>query len=232
MAIYKPGERHRYHNILKRRKGRRGVVALLSLTAMVDMFTVLVIFLLQNFSSEQQMLILHKDIKLPQAQSTKDLKPAFVVVVTNKEILLDKDVIVTFDEVKGQKEWMIPKLYDQMKIGLQKAKEENEAQLGKKIRDVVEHATLDENTDAHAWNKVTIEADKSIDILTVKKVMYTVTEAGAGEINFAVTKSPPSPSATNSTAGLWLDLRILFSFSCLASFLWKCLLFFRTTLAA
>jgi biopolymer transport protein ExbD len=196
MAIYKPGERHRYHNILKRRKGRRGVIAMLSLTAMVDMFTVLVIFLLQNFSSEQQMLLLHKDIKLPEARSTRDLKPAFVVVVTNKEILLDKDIIATFDEVKSNKDWMIPKLYQQMRLGLQRAKAENDAQLGKKIRDVVEQATSDANADAHAWNKVTIEADKSVDILTVKKVMYTVTEAGAGEINFAVTKKPVE-SASN-----------------------------------
>jgi biopolymer transport protein ExbD len=196
MAIFRPGERHRYHNILSRRKGRRGVIAMLSLTAMVDMFTVLVIFLLQNFSSEQQMLMLHKDIKLPSARSTKDLRPAFVVVVTNKEILLDKDVIATFDEVKSQKDWMITKLYDQMKVGLERARAENDAQIGKRIREVVEQATHDENTDAHAWNKVTIEADKSVDILTVKKVMYTVTEAGAGEINFAVTKKP-TESASN-----------------------------------
>lgn len=194
MAIYKPGERHRYHNILKRKKNKRVVTALLSLTAMVDMFTVLVIFLLQNFSSDQQMLQLHKDIKLPEARSTKDLKPAFVVIVTNKEILLDKDVIATFDEVKGQTDWMITKLHDQLKIGLQKAKEENDSRLEKQIRDVVEKATQNDKEDSNAWNKVTIEADKSVDILTVKKVMYTVTEAGAGEINFAVTKKPTEPA--------------------------------------
>jgi len=44
MAIFRPGQRHRYHNILKRRNKKRSVTAMLSLTAMVDMFTVLVIF--------------------------------------------------------------------------------------------------------------------------------------------------------------------------------------------
>jgi biopolymer transport protein ExbD len=38
--------------------------------------------------------------------------------------------------------------------------------------------------------KITIQADKSVDFLTVKKVMYTVTEAGIAEINFAVIKLP------------------------------------------
>ena len=50
MAIHRPGERFRYHNILSKRKGKRGVTAVLSLTAMVDMFTVLAIFLLQNYN--------------------------------------------------------------------------------------------------------------------------------------------------------------------------------------
>ncbi len=193
MAIYKPGERFRNHNILKRRKGKRGVVAMLSLTAMVDMFTVLVIFLLQNFSGQEQMLILHKDLSLPEASSTKDLKPAFVVVVSNKEIILDKTVIATFSDVKNQKDWMIQKLFDEMKTGLKRAKEENEALLGKQIKDAVDQAVQNPKDDPNAWNKVTIEADKGVDILTVKKVMFTVTEAGAGEINFAVTKKPNEP---------------------------------------
>jgi biopolymer transport protein ExbD len=188
MAIHKPGERHRYHRILSRRKGRRDVVAMLSLTAMVDMFTVLVIFLLQNFSGEEQMLILHRDIKLPEARSTKDLKPAFVIVISNKEIILDKTVIASFDEVRGQHDWMIPKLFAEIQTGLKRAKEENNARLEKRIRDVVDKATQQPKEDPNAWNKVTIEADKGVDILTVKKVMYTVTEAGAGEVNFAVSK--------------------------------------------
>lgn len=172
------------------------MIALLSLTAMVDMFTVLVVFLLQNFSGDQQMLVLHKDIKLPEAHTTKELKPAFVVIISNKEVLLDKTVIATYEQIQGLPDWMIPKLFDELKVGLERAKEENEAKLQKKIRDVVEKATQAAAEDPHAWNKVTIEADKSVDILTIKKVMYTVTEAGAGEVNFAVTKKPSEP-ATN-----------------------------------
>jgi len=40
------------------------------------------------------------------------------------------------------------------------------------------------------WSKVTVQADKGVDFLTIKKVLFTATEAGAGEINFAVTKLP------------------------------------------
>lgn len=191
MPIHRPGERFRNHNILSRRKGKRSVAALLSLTAMVDMFTVLVIFLLQNFSGDQQYLIIHKDIQLPKAQSTKDLKPAFVVTISKTEVILDKTVIATVDQVKGQgAEWMIQSLHDQLKMGLEKAKVENEAKLQNQLQNVVSATKGKESIDPNAWNKVTIEADKDVDFLTVKKVMYTVTESGAGEINFAVNKTP------------------------------------------
>lgn len=188
MAIFRPGERHRYHNILSKRKGKRGVVALLSLTAMVDMFTVLVVFLLQNFSGEEQMLQLHKDIELPQARSIKELKPAFVVTVTNKELLIDQTVIGPIDTVKASAEWMIEPLFAEMQKGLQQAKLDYETKFQNRIRDVVQQARGDEGDKPDAWNKVTIQADRNIDILTLKKVMYTITEAGAGEINFAVLK--------------------------------------------
>jgi biopolymer transport protein ExbD len=188
MAIKRPGERFRYHNILKRRKGKRSVVALLSLTAMVDMFTVLVIFLLQNFSGEQQMLQMHKDIELPKAQAIKELKPAFVITVTKSEILLDNAVIGTTEMLGTQPDWMIQPLFEQTQAALVKAKADFEGKLQNRIRDVVQDARGAEKEDPNSWNKITIQADRNIDILTVKKVMFTITEAGAGEINFAVLK--------------------------------------------
>ncbi|MDG0816755.1 ExbD/TolR family protein [Bdellovibrio svalbardensis] len=199
MAIFRPGERHRYHNILSKKKSKRGVTAILSLTAMVDMFTVLVIFLLQNYNTTGEILYIPKEVTLPKATSVRELKPAHVVTISNKEILLDKDVVATFDEVKnlGAEDWNIPKLKDQLTEALAKSKNEAESKLQNKIRDVVETTKgQDGAEDPNAWSKVTIQADKGVDFLTVKKVLFTVTEAGAGEINFAVTKMPQEP-ATN-----------------------------------
>lgn len=198
MAIYRPGERHRYHHILRRRKGKRAVVALLSLTAMVDMFTVLVIFLLQNFSGDQQMLQLHKDIELPMARSIKELKPAFVVTISPNEILVDETVVASTEEVRAQEEWSIEPLQMRLQENLAQAKLEFETKFRNRIRDVVQAARSEEEEDPNSWNKITIQADRNIDILTVKKVMYTVTEAGGGEINFAVLKEPdPAATTTN-----------------------------------
>ncbi|WP_413575650.1 ExbD/TolR family protein [Bdellovibrio sp. HCB290] len=198
MAIFKPGERHRYHNILSKKKGKRGVTAVLSLTAMVDMFTVLVIFLLQNYNTTGDILYMPKEVTLPKAASVKELKPAHVVTISNKEIVLDRDVVATFDEVQasGPDDWSIPKLKEQLTLALAKSKADHEAKLQNKIRNAVDQTKGQSPEDDNAWSKVTIQADKGMDFLTVKKVMFTVTEAGAGEINFAVIKNSNQSTST------------------------------------
>lgn len=195
MAIFRPGERYRYHNILSKRKGKREVTALLSLTAMVDMFTVLVIFLLQNYNATGEVLYIPKEVVLPKASSVKELKPAHVVTISNKEILLDKEVVATFDQVLAAEDWNIPNLKDRLQAELVKSKAEYESKIQNKIRDVVDTTRGGKEEDSNAWSKVTIQADKGVDFLTVKKVLYMVTEAGAGEINFAVTKQSQSSTS-------------------------------------
>lgn len=188
MAIHEPGVTFRHSRIMKRRKGKREVTASLSLTAMVDMFTVLVIFLLQNYNATGEVIFIPKEVTLPKAGQTKELKPAVVVTISTKEVLLDKTSVVTFDQVKEQKEWMIEPLRLQLIEALKRTRAEQEGKIQQKFKNVVDSARGDKEMDPNAWNKVTVQADKGIDFLTVKKVMYTVTEAGAGEINFAVTK--------------------------------------------
>lgn len=188
MAIRKPGERHRYHGVLKRKQNRRGVTAVLSLTAMVDMFTVLVIFLLQNYNTTGEILYIPKEVILPKANRVADLKPAVVVTVSAKEVLIDRTPVATFGEVLDAKDWVIPNLRDQVRTLLEKAKADQEAKFQNRVRTVVDKTLGKEEEDPDAWRKVTLQADKGIDYLTLKKIMYSIYEAGGGPINFAVAK--------------------------------------------
>ena len=120
MAIYKPGQRHRYHKILSKQKSKRGVTAILSLTAVV-------------------------------------------VTVSSKEVLIDRTVVASFEEVKNSKEWTIPNLRDQVKVILEKAKAEQEAKLQNKVRNVVDKTLGKDEDDPNAWRKVTLQADKNIE---------------------------------------------------------------------
>src|ERR1700733_10002961 len=113
MPIYAPGNRGRG----KRRmavSGSRSPIAELSLTSMVDMFTILVVFLLMNYSSTGEIIYIPKDVKLPKASQTKELKPAHIVTLTQTDVVLDKETVASLADVKAQKDWMITKLHDRL----------------------------------------------------------------------------------------------------------------------
>lgn len=184
MAIHPPGQRHRYNRILSRRGGKRAVTATLSLTAMVDMFTVLVIFLLQNYNSTGEVLFLPKEVSLPKAEKVSELKPAVIVTISNQSIFVDKEPVISFEEVKANDSNMIDAVKVMVEKYLEIAKQKEESKLNFRVQKVMQSDTPDKIE----WNKVTVQADRGIDFKTIKKVLYTVTEAGAGEINFAVMK--------------------------------------------
>jgi biopolymer transport protein ExbD len=186
MPIFVPGRRDRHNRPL--RSGKRGVVAQLSLTAMVDMFTVLVVFLLQNYNTTGEVIDIDDQVKLPQAHAVKELRPAYVVVVSKESIMLDKQVVASFVQVKEQQDWRIEALFQRIQQKFKEGDEKRNA-LGNRIQQAVDQTKPPENRTAPEDDKrVTVQADKSIDFLTVKKVMATLTQAGASEINFAVIK--------------------------------------------
>lgn len=199
MAIYVPGRRDRHNRPLRR--GNRNVVAILSLTAMVDMFTVLVIFLLKQYAATGQIIYLPKEVKLPEASEIKELKPAHVVTVSNESIIFDEEIIAKFNDLKSQEEWVFVPLRDRLVLAFREAEAKRTQGLTNRFRQAVNQAQgpgVEEDDQSKAM-KVTVQADKKIDMLSIKKVLMTVTEAGAKEINFAVIKKEvPGPGAPAS----------------------------------
>ena len=82
-----------------------------------------------------------------------------------------------------------PNIRDQVRFILQKNKAEQDAKLQNKVKTVVDSTVGKKEDDPDQWRKVTLQADKDIDYLTLKKVMYSIYEAGGGPINFAVAKN-------------------------------------------
>ncbi len=82
-----------HHLTSRSRRGsklRRTVIAGLMLTSMVDMFSLLVIFLLQSFSNSPEVVTLQKGLVLPSAMSTSASKDAPVLAVSNEDVILDQ----------------------------------------------------------------------------------------------------------------------------------------------
>ncbi len=91
--------RHLIKQSLRSKKGKKVLVAGLMLTSMVDMFSLLVIFLLQSFSNSPQVIEIKKGITLPAALSAGITVDAPVLAVSATEVVLDQKKIGVTSEV-------------------------------------------------------------------------------------------------------------------------------------
>src|SRR5271163_2191465 len=109
MPIHVPGKRNRSGKL---KIGKRSAVAVLNMTAMVDMFTVLCVFLLQNYATTNQILPMPDKVDLPAAHEVKELKPSNVVIIGEDGIMLNNIKVAEFQAVKAQEDWTIKPLQE------------------------------------------------------------------------------------------------------------------------
>jgi len=154
----------------------------LNLTAMMDMMTIILVYLLKSYSSDPTNIQASNDLTLPM--STTHFKPeeAAAVAITKKGILVaDKTVVeLKNDKVniadKGGKE-------DSMLITPLLAVMKTEAEKQKMI------AKYNKKEDFKGL--VLIIGDKMVPFRLLTEVLYTVGQAEFGQYKFAVTMENP-----------------------------------------
>lgn len=72
---------------------KRSMLLGLTLTSMVDMFSLLVIFLLQTFSASPELLVIQKDVNLPTAATGREIVDAPVLALSDAGVFLDQKKI-------------------------------------------------------------------------------------------------------------------------------------------
>jgi biopolymer transport protein ExbD len=138
----------------------------LNLTPLMDVFTILVFFLLFH-SSGGDILDTPKHIKLPD--SVVEAKPRETVV-----IMVSPQVVV----VQGEAVISTPELLDDG-VGRVQAVTERLEQLDRNIIGISTRTVA-------ASKEITILADKTIPFKILKKIMSTCTDSGYGRISLAV----------------------------------------------
>ena len=83
-----PGLRERVHH-----EGKKSVISELPLTSMIDMFTILVIFLLMNFSATGEIFFIQKNIKLPEALHGRPLESAPLISITSSGVTFETEKV-------------------------------------------------------------------------------------------------------------------------------------------
>lgn len=140
------------------------------LTPLVDMFTILLIFLLMSYSTGGRLMYMAQNILMPESLSREQLEPAVEVAVATDRIYVDGEVIM--DDLSSwytEKKLLMPVLYEKLKMkALEFKKMEEEVPL------------------FHFAGKITIQADRAIPFHLLKKVLYTADRADFPRISLAV----------------------------------------------
>ena len=174
MPIVQPGKRPAPRFALSRvlggklRQGRRSTTADLNVVPMVDMMTMLVIFLLQQFSATGEVLFMQKDIKLPDAQHGQMIEVAPVVAVSAAQVVVSGQKVAEVGELDRDPGAVIGPL-------VEKLRDE------KKRWDFIHQQDPEKNWEG----QVNIQADRAVPFRIVKRVMFSAAQAGYFNVNFA-----------------------------------------------
>lgn len=175
MPIFAPKRRPAFKPLNKLRNnpfgaGKKGLLMGLNLTAMVDMFTVIVIFLLQSFSASGELMFQQKDLKLPEAEEAPALSERGpVVTLFENRILWEGSEVASLAQLDDA-EPGIPALVERLK-GVR----EREEKLFSKT------AKAGEPFEGH----IVVQADIKTDFKLVRKAIFSANEAGWVHIQFA-----------------------------------------------
>ncbi len=140
----------------------------LNLTSLMDIFTILVFFLMAN-SGDAQMLKDTDTIEMPKSTASTEPRETLVIQVDAKNIVIQGKKVAAIDEVKDSKEDIIEAL-----------KKELEYQSKRKPE-----LTEREKRDGRA---VTIQGDKDLPYVILKKLMATSAASEYRDISLAVSK--------------------------------------------
>jgi len=91
-------EHHLLARSQKKKNRKKNIMVSLMLTSMVDMFSMLVCFLLITFSSNPEVNILN-GVELPKANSGVAVKEASVIAITQDELFLDQERVGTVKQL-------------------------------------------------------------------------------------------------------------------------------------
>ena len=151
---------------MEKRHNRDKRTVALNLVSLMDIFTILVFFLLVN-SSDVEVLPNAKDIQLPESIAEEKAKETVVILIGDEDIIVQGTPVARVAEVMNRKGNDIPELREALMS-------QNDRVLRKEAQDDI------------AGREVTIMGDKDIPYRLLKKVMATCTESEYGQISLAV----------------------------------------------
>jgi len=147
------------------RRSRNQTMVDMNLVSLIDVFTILIFFLLSN-SGGVEILPSPKAVQLPESVSEKAPRENLIVVVSGSEILVDGRKVANVAEVLAMEGDLIAPLKAELDLqaNRQVIRKENEAQS----------------------RQLTIMGDKDIPYRLLRKIMVTSARSNFSDVSFAV----------------------------------------------
>src|SRR5512141_873529 len=113
----RPAKRFEKSKILggKFGRGHKPTNADLNVVPMVDMMTMLVIFLLQQFSATGEVLYMQRDIKLPDARHGQQIEVAPVVAISAAQVVVSGQKVAEVGDVEKDPSQIIASLVEKLR---------------------------------------------------------------------------------------------------------------------
>ena len=160
---------------IKRMSRNRMKITKMNLTSLMDVFTILVFFLLVN-SGSVELVESPKDVKLPESREESKPRETVVVSVSPETVMVQGKVVALVADILEDKESTMDPLA---------------ARLAELKENVVGPATAF----VAESQEVTILADKSVPFVVVRKVMSACTGEGYENVSLAVIQTPTRVAA-------------------------------------
>jgi biopolymer transport protein TolR len=157
--------------LIRRKRKADNEFAKPQMTSLVDVLTVLVFFLLKNFSTEGDIMTPAKNLELPESSAKAKPEISLVIAISQKHIMVEGTPVALVSEEQERAGTEIP--------GLSKVLEERR----KKTEAISE---FDKNVNFDG--KLSIQGDRKIPYWLLQKVLATCGENGYSSFALAVSK--------------------------------------------
>lgn len=155
----------------KRKIKRQGEAGLI-ITSLIDVFVIVLVYLIRSVSSEGSLMTSADNLVLPMSQRSKSpTEISLTIIGDQKHITVDDVVLMDTEDVRKQDSLLVKPVLD---VLTKKREEERKAE----VLGLIKEAT----------GKVVVQFDKNTPYDIVTKVMATCGYAGYNNIKFAVTK--------------------------------------------
>ena len=154
----------------RRQRQKKGKAAGLNLVSLMDIFTILVFFLMVN-SSEVEVLQTSSEIELPDSTSEQRPENKLVISVSSEDLIVQGRPVAKINEIVGDQEPVIAGLQTELEYQAERRGEIPEG-----------------------GHEITVMGDKEVPYWLLKRILYTCQTTDFAQISLAVNKLGNGPT--------------------------------------